>query len=105
MIPQSIEEAITNILAWEDLEDVINQSLEEFSAVSHFTAGRWIRNQWGLWQQEGGLYKELKGLGLTHADDMSGYIFTLVWCTYHDKPFNMEGVIAQYKEHWDTYGN
>lgn len=72
VIPKTVEEAI------EFLDKELNKEDKEFliehSAVSvHHSLGRWIRNNWGLWESS-----ELKGLlmekGYSEPDEMSNYI-------------------------------
>lgn len=48
--------------------------LSSHPIVLHFTFGMWIRNNFGLWEEETNLKKELISLGITHPDDMSNYI-------------------------------
>ena len=50
--------------------------LLEHGALSvHHSLGRWIRNNWGLWDEEDNKLKvNLKKLGYEHPDDMSNYI-------------------------------
>ena len=41
----------------------------------HHTLGRWIRNSFGLWEQEkSSLWRILFGKGFTHPDDMSNHV-------------------------------
>lgn len=72
VIPKTVEEAI------EFLDKELNKEDKEFliehGAVSvHHSLGRWIRNNWGLWESS-----ELKGLlmekGYSEPDEMSNYI-------------------------------
>ena len=52
--------------------------LEHGSLSVHHSLGRWIRNNWGLWDEEDNKLKvNLKKLGLEHPDDMSNYIIEL----------------------------
>ena len=49
--------------------------LEHGSLSVHHSLGRWIRNNWGLWNEEDNELKtNLKKLGYIHPDDMSNYI-------------------------------
>ena len=49
--------------------------LEHGSLSVHHSLGRWIRNNWGLWDEEDNKLKvNLKKLGYEHPDDMSNYI-------------------------------
>lgn len=74
MIPQNLQEAI------EELDRKLNKEDKEYivengSLAVHHSLGRWIRNNWGLWNEEdNGLKTSLKKLGYSHPDDMSNYI-------------------------------
>jgi len=49
--------------------------LENGALLVHHSLGRWIRNNWGLWNEEDNELKaNLKKLGYEHPDDMSNYI-------------------------------
>ena len=44
----------------------------------HHSLGRWIRNNWGLWdEQDNKLKSNLRKLKFEHPDDMSNYIIKL----------------------------
>ena len=74
MIPQNLQEAI------EELDRKLNKEDKEYivengSLAVHHSLGRWIRNNWGLWNEEDNELKaSLKKLGYSHPDDMSNYI-------------------------------
>ena len=74
MIPQNLQEAIMELdrkLNKEDKEYIV----ENGSLAVHHSLGRWIRNNWGLWNEEDNELKaSLKKLGYSHPDDMSNYI-------------------------------
>lgn len=73
-IPNNLEEAVNSlneILSKEDKEYV----LKEGALAVHHDLGRWIRNNWGLWEEEPNeLKKSLIDKGFSHPDDMSNYI-------------------------------
>ena len=73
-IPNNLEEAVNSlneILSKEDKEYV----LKEGALAVHHSLGRWIRNNWGLWEEEPNeLKKSLIDKGFSHPDDMSNYI-------------------------------
>jgi hypothetical protein len=75
--PESVSEAIKEIQAeliqTETLYEQAMKDPDRFVIGVHHTWGRWIRNEWDLWAG-GPLCDELKGLGITHPDDMSGYL-------------------------------
>ncbi len=108
-IPETLDEAIAALdeMIVEDLGWFMQSSVgldpvdreQEFTATRHHGIGRWMRNEWGLWRGSP-LQTHLKGLGLTHADDMSSVILT---CFIRKKlgiPFDIEGQVAHYKAYW-----
>ena len=76
-IPNNLLEAIQELdksLSQDDKEYL----LENGSLSVHHSLGRWIRNNWGLWDEEDNKLKvNLKKLGFDHPDDMSNYIIEL----------------------------
>ena len=71
-IPETLEDAILTL--YMKLSDKDKQQLIENGAISvHDSLGRWIRNNWGLWE-DSILKKNLEKEGFSHPDDMSNYI-------------------------------
>lgn len=71
-IPDTIEAAVAmldTIISDEDKEYILKNG----SISVHHSLGRWIRNNWGLWE-EGELKECLRAKGIEHPDDMSDYI-------------------------------
>jgi hypothetical protein len=72
MIPKTLEEAVQQLDAM--LSDDDKEYLMENGAISvHHTLGRWIRNEWGLWE-DSELKESLEKEGFSHPDDMSNHI-------------------------------
>lgn len=67
----------------------------------HHGLGRWIRNNWGLWDTKSDLYKHLNKLGLKHPDDMSSTILKTFWRHKHGEPLNVEKEVEYYKAYWE----
>jgi hypothetical protein len=53
---------------------------EEDMVQYHFGLGMWMRNNWGLWTRNSGLYKFFDSAGVHQPDDMSGIILSTFWC-------------------------
>ena len=71
-IPQTLSEAVSYLR--DNISDEDKKYLVENGAISvHHTLGRWIRNNWGLWE-DSQLKKSLEAEGFIHPDDMSNYI-------------------------------
>ena len=77
IIPNNLWEAIQELdksLSKDDKEYL----LENGPLSVHHSLGRWIRNNWGLWNEgDNKLKVKLKKLGCEHPDDMSNYIIEL----------------------------
>lgn len=76
-IPSNLGQAILKLdksLSQDDKEYL----LENGALSVHHSLGRWIRNNWELWNEEDNELKiKLKKLGCKHPDDMSNYIIEL----------------------------
>jgi hypothetical protein len=70
---------------------------EDVSIELHDTLGRWIRNNWQLYDR-GPLYRDLAALGLKYPDDMSGLILTSWWRRIHRQPLRIEEQVAWFLE-------
>uniref|UniRef100_A0A6M3IXA9 DUF6794 domain-containing protein n=1 Tax=viral metagenome TaxID=1070528 RepID=A0A6M3IXA9_9ZZZZ len=94
--PETILDAIIEILKANDREIFKNGDPVEF----HHSAGRSIRNNWGLWDPESHLHKEFNSIGIFHADDMSGIILETAHRILNGKPIDLIGQVNGYKEYW-----
>ena len=72
-IPTNLKEAINEldkIISEEDKEYIL-----EHGALSvHHSLGRWIRNNWVLWENDSILKFNMIKLGFIHPDDISNHI-------------------------------
>lgn len=100
-IPYNLNECFEElkvILCEKDLNDFTSDT-EEKVVTWHNNLGRWIRNNWGLW--EGGPLKDyFQSLELHHPDDMSGVILTSFHRHLNNKPIELEEQIKEYLEFW-----
>lgn len=72
-VPNNIEEAIKalDVLLSDEDKDYLKTD-PKADIMVHHTLGRWIRNNWGLWQEENNALKTLfVNIGIEHPDDMS----------------------------------
>ena len=51
--------------------------------------GMWMRNNWGLWNQEARLTLYFDILGIQDADDVSSFILVSYWESLNGKPINI----------------
>lgn len=99
-IPTTWEDAVFRICS--NLNEEEKENLKEHGyAVFHHGLGTAIRNNWGLWNEDSDLHKSFKeGLGLFHADDMSGIILRAAEATARGEPNNPKGWAEEYKNYW-----
>ena len=74
--------------------------LDEIPTGLHFGLGTWIRNNWGLWSKKGSLYTYFKGLGVWHADDMSGIILVSFGRHLRNQSLRVPEQVECYKKFW-----
>lgn len=83
VIPKNIEEAFAELdrMLEKDDKDYI---IDVGPIAMHHTLGRWIRNNWGLWDDEANDLKRIfTEIGISYPDDMSNYI--IKWYIHHLK--------------------
>lgn len=100
-IPENIVECLA-ILEATVPQDVIDRyigSSEDLIHELHHSAGRYMRNNWGLWKTSP-LSKWFFSIGIYHADDMSGIIFTSFHRYINQKDIDLEGQVKLYDDFW-----
>lgn len=75
-IPKNLEECYLELEKLQDIEEWLAELEDTAMAQAHHGIGMWIRNNWGLWKEEGELYQWFKENEINHPDDMSNIILT-----------------------------
>lgn len=80
-IPTTIDEAF--MVLDRTITDEDKEYIKNAGHVSlHHTLGRWIRNNWKLWEENETVLKRIfKEMNITHPDDISDYI--IKWYIQH----------------------
>lgn len=103
--PTNLEEAFVilkkDLTAAEQIE-IMNMSKESLCRL-HFNLGRWIRNNWSLWH-DGPLKEYFNGIGIHHADDMSGIIIESFWHHLRNESLDLDNQVIFYREFWKAAG-
>lgn len=107
--PQTFEAAIDHLMSLvnknrEEVEELVAEGELAFVGQTHMVMGRWVRNEWGLWGKQGGLYEHFIDLGLGHADDMSGILMTTLYRRLADQPDDIRAQVNGYKQFWKNQG-
>lgn len=97
-IPKDLVEAIQGLLTY----DEINRFKDEGPQSYHYGTGRWIRNNWGLWEEGSMLHKWFNNIGIYHPDDMSGIILETIHRILTGRSINLKEQIKSYQDYWNT---
>jgi hypothetical protein len=89
-----------------NLDDVLamleKENADELGEI-HFGHGMRLRNELGLWGKNE-LTEWFNSIGITHADDMSGIIYTSLHRKLNGKPIDLEGQVKFYQDYWKKMG-
>jgi len=97
--PKTFDEACEIIKQNIEPDDIA--FLKENGATSvHFSFGMWMRNNWGLWKKDSPLGNYFRGLGLGHADDMSGCILDFLDEYVNGREYDLNKSIKKYRDYW-----
>ena len=93
--PATIDEcmsALTEVISKEDMVEFLKMSSDDLTTWHH-SLGRWIRNNWGLWEpdpEKSPLLKHMIDMGFKHPDDMSQSIIVEFWCRLNNQPSRLQ---------------
>lgn len=106
IVPSTIQQAVDilfNGLEQDEKDAIINNSTIIGSA--HFGIGRWIRNNWHMWENNCPLKNNAIELyKLAHADDISGLILSWLFAKVKGENFDPNKHCEIYHEHWKNMG-
>lgn len=102
----TIEEAVSYLYHNLSHAEFMHIRKSEFPGPeAHFTLGRSIRNNWGLWSHESLLRKDaISKYGIAHADDISGLIIAWMVAKVKGVDFDPFEECKKYHEHWAKLG-
>jgi len=104
--PLTFDEAVKSIVSKfsdVDKQNILREPDEGYlCSCLHRKIGRSTRNSWSLWSNSP-LKQDMKSLGFTHPDDMSGAIFKSAIRDVKGKPRDILGMVEYYKAHWKKY--
>jgi len=97
--PKTFDEACVVLKNSLEPDDI--SYLKEHGANSvHFTFGMWMRNNWRLWEKDSPLGNYFRGIGLGHADDMSGCILDFLDDYVNEREYDINKSIKRYQSYW-----
>ncbi len=80
-----------------------SSSEEEAVITLHYGLGKWIRNNWGLWEGNSPISKTLYSMHLWHAEDMSTLILTSYHRHINNKPLELKQQVDHFIGYWKDY--
>lgn len=104
-IPSDLSEALDWLeehVPEDEQRDIANGDLS--ASRGHFRIGRWMRNNWGLWQKNSELYDYFVDLGIRHPDDMTGIILDAFDARLRGENFSLKSRVEHYRSHWEKQG-
>ena len=102
--PTTLHEAVDSVIDQLTEKD-IKFIKENSDNTAHFGLGRFMHNEWGLWDKDAILPTYFRdAYKIWHADDMSGLILHGVWCKVRDVQTEYGKVVVRYHTHWKGYG-
>ena len=104
--PTNLDECfqqLTELSTEEQREEYKNLDERACIAEFHHSLGRNLRNGWGLWG-DSLLAGYFRGMGIHHADDMSGIIMTSYHRHLNGKDLDIEGQVKYYRDYWTRMG-
>jgi hypothetical protein len=100
-VPKDLNECVELLVAATDplIIEELKGTDEDVMGRYHHSVGRNIRNNWGMWHSSP-LSKYFFSIGIYHADDMSGIIFTSFHRHIAGRPLDVEGQVKYYDDFW-----
>lgn len=107
-VPKTLDEAVKMVLdgiPQEERTRLQAEGAQDFATLTHHGLGRWLRNNWSLWDKEMPLHRHFVDVhGIGHPDDMSGLILRCVASDICGYPRNIQDEIAHFHAHWRRMG-
>lgn len=104
-VPSTIKAAVDMMVA--GLTDEDREFIKQAESVvsCHHTVGRYIRNNWSLWDNSTPLkHDAATKYKIAHADDVSGLILDWVASIVRQEPFDPMEAVERYHKHWAMFG-
>lgn len=100
--PKTVDEcmaAFTEMFSFEEQTEFLKVEKEDL-VLYHHGLGRWIRNNWELWEDNSPLKDHMSSLGFIHPDDMSQAIIEEYWNRMNNNPSELVKKAQESKEYW-----
>lgn len=104
-IPENLDqcfEEIPNVMLSEEVDELKGTKEDNVSVNYHHNFGRFLRNRWGLWEDDSKLKEWFVSIGIKHPDDMSGIIIKSFWRHLNGKDIDLEKQVKYYQDYWDS---
>lgn len=101
-IPINLDDCFSELDKISNIDSFFGENEVDFVTSAHFSLGRWIRNEWGLWDDKSNshLRQYFIDKKIIHADDMSGIILTSYYRYLKNIDLNLDEQIDFYIEYY-----
>ncbi len=114
-VPASFEAAVAAVIGALDDADKALLAADTFGEAAvavHGSMGRWMRNQWSLWESFGRApehatllaFDVYRRFGLRHPDDITGLIIAAAFARVANVNLNLNQLADGYERHWAARG-
>lgn len=105
-VPTTLDEALAalgTLISPEEQKWMRSVRSSIFHGGTHHFLGRYLRNEWGLWEGSA-LARWFNAQGIYHADDMSGIILESFWRRLNGQEIGLAGQVEECQAYWREQG-
>lgn len=108
-VPSTVEQAAKIMAVEFDKARVVaaeeNKEVVENPFLLHHTLGRFLRNNWSLWEPDTPIKRDaVTKYKIAHADDISGLILDWAMAIAKGEEFDPLVKCQQFEQHWAKFG-
>ncbi len=102
-VPLNVTDAIEMFLTSLDeieSEKIKNLKDNEVAQSLQATIGKYLGNNWSLFEKNTPLVNSFESIGISHPDDMTSIIFVSARRKLNKKPVKLNDQVAEYQKFW-----
>lgn len=102
VVPATLTSAVQLLVESLDDDDTrYIMSTTEPPVAVHRTVGKWLRNNWSIWDEQTPLVQWFyQAYGIAHADDISSIILSALWARIKGGEYDVAANARERRDHW-----